>query len=115
LQSPIRALLYGIAIWFAWVSLIVFSAEILPTGISGSPLFISMPLCAMAALVLGSAILYLRKVGESFLSTGDCRFFAFSNGGSLDGYFFRGTDKYLPPDLTFGGCRSIWTCNTIEG
>jgi len=36
IQSPIRALLYGIAIWFVWVSLVVFSVEILPTGISGS-------------------------------------------------------------------------------
>jgi hypothetical protein len=64
MQSPIRALLYGIAIWFVWVSLIVTSAEILPTGIGGSPLLVSMQTAALAALVLGSTILYLRKVGE---------------------------------------------------
>ena len=63
MQSPIRALLYGIAIWFVWVSLIVTSAEILPTGIGGSPLLVSMQTAALAALVLGSTILYLRKVG----------------------------------------------------
>ena len=70
MQSPIRALLYGIAIWFVWVSVIVFSAEILPTGITGSPLFVSMQAVALAALVLGSAILYLRKVGESSFKEG---------------------------------------------
>jgi hypothetical protein len=64
MQSPIRALLYGIAIWFVWVSLIVASAEILPTGISGSALFVSMQMVALAALVLGSTVLYLRKVGR---------------------------------------------------
>jgi hypothetical protein len=70
MQSPIRALLYGIAIWFVWVSVIVFSAEILPTGITSSPLFVSMQAVALAALVLGSAILYLRKVGESSFKEG---------------------------------------------
>jgi hypothetical protein len=64
MQSPIRALLYGIAIWVVWVSLVVTSAELLPSGISGSPLFVSMQTAALAALVLGSTILYLRKVGE---------------------------------------------------
>jgi hypothetical protein len=52
MQSPIRALLYGIAIWFVWVSLVVFSAEILPTGISGSPPFVSMQMVPLAAFVL---------------------------------------------------------------
>jgi hypothetical protein len=70
MQLPIRVLLYGIALWFVWVSLIVFSAEILPTGIVGSPLFVSMQALALAALVLGSAILYLRKVGESSFKEG---------------------------------------------
>jgi hypothetical protein len=64
MQSPIRALLYGIAIWFVWLSLSVASAQILPTGISGSALFVSIQMVALAALVLGSTILYLRKVGE---------------------------------------------------
>ncbi len=64
MQSPIRALLYGIAIWFVWVSLVVVSAQLLPTEISGSALFVSMQMVALAALVLGSTILYLRKVGE---------------------------------------------------
>jgi hypothetical protein len=70
MQSPIRALLYGIAIWFVWVSLLVFSAEVLPTGISGSPLFVSMQMAALAALVLGFTILYLRKVGEGSIVEG---------------------------------------------
>jgi hypothetical protein len=52
MQSPIRALLYGIAIWFVGVSLVVASAQILPTGISGSALFVSMQMVALAALVL---------------------------------------------------------------
>ena len=65
MQSPIRALLYGIAIWFVWVSLIGASAQILPTGISGSALFVSMQTVALAALVLGSTVLYLRKVGRA--------------------------------------------------
>ncbi len=64
MQSPIRALLYGIAIWFAWVSLVVFSAQLLPTEIGGSALFVSMQMVVLAVLVLGSAILYLRKVEE---------------------------------------------------
>ena len=70
MQSPIRALLYGIAIWLVWVSLIVASAQILPTGISGSALFVSMQTVALAALVLGSTVLYLRKVGEGSFGEG---------------------------------------------
>ena len=70
MQSPIRALLHGIAIWFVWVSLIVASAQILPTGISGSALFVSMQTVTLAALVLGSTVLYLRKVGESSFGEG---------------------------------------------
>ena len=70
MQSPIRVLLYGIAIWFVWVSIIAASAEILPTGIVGSPLFVSMQMVALAALVLGSTILYLRKVGEGSFKEG---------------------------------------------
>jgi len=70
MQSPIRALLYGIAIWFVWVSLIVTSAQILPTGISGSALFVSIQTIALAAFVLGSTVLYLRKVGEGSFGEG---------------------------------------------
>jgi hypothetical protein len=64
MQSSIRTPLYGIAIWFIFVSLVVTSAEILPTGISSSVLFVSMQSVALAALVLGSTILFLRKVGR---------------------------------------------------
>jgi hypothetical protein len=53
--------LYGIALWFIWVSLTVTSAQLLPTEIGGSALFVSMQMVALAALVLGSTILYLRK------------------------------------------------------
>jgi hypothetical protein len=70
MQSPIRALLYGIAIWFIWVSLVVFLAEIVPTGIASSPQFVSMQMVALAALVLGFTILYLRKVGEGSIVEG---------------------------------------------
>jgi hypothetical protein len=70
MQSPIRALLYGIAIWLVWVSLVVFSAELLPTSIVGSPLFVSMQIIALATLVLSSTILYLRKVGEGSAGEG---------------------------------------------
>jgi hypothetical protein len=70
MQSPIRALLHGIAIWFVWVSLVVASAQILPSGISGSALFVSMQTVALAALVLGFTVLYLRKVGESSFGEG---------------------------------------------
>jgi hypothetical protein len=70
MQSPIGTLLYGIAIWFVWVSLIVASAQILPTGINGSALFVSMQTVALAALVLGSTVLYLRKVGEGSFGEG---------------------------------------------
>jgi hypothetical protein len=70
MQSPIRALLYGIAIWFAWVSVVVTAAQVLPAGIVDSPLFVSMQAVALAALVLGSTILYLRKVGEGSFKEG---------------------------------------------
>ncbi len=70
MQSPIRALLFGIAIWFVWVSLVVASAQLLPAEIGGSPLFVSMQMVALAALVLGSTILYLRKVGEGSFEEG---------------------------------------------
>jgi hypothetical protein len=70
MQSSIRVLLYGIAIWFVWVSLVVTAAQALPAGIVGSPLFVSMQAVALAALVLGSTILYLRKVGEGSFKEG---------------------------------------------
>ena len=70
MQSPIRALLYGIAIWFVWVSLVVVSAQLLPAGISGSPLFVSLQMVALAALVLGFTVLYLRTVGQSSFGEG---------------------------------------------
>ena len=70
MQSPIRVLLYGIAIWFVWVSLVVTAAQVLPAGIVGSPLFVSMQTVALATLVLGSTILYLRKVGEGSFKEG---------------------------------------------
>ena len=70
MQTPIRILLYGIAIWFVWVSLVVTAAQVLPAGIVGSPLFVSMQLVALATLVLGSTILYLRKVGDGTFKEG---------------------------------------------
>ncbi len=70
MQAPIRTLLYGIAIWFVWVSLVVFSTQLLPTEISSSPLFVSMQMVALAALVLGFTVLYLRKVGEGSFGEG---------------------------------------------
>jgi hypothetical protein len=70
MQMPIRALLYGVAIWFVWVSLLVASAELLPAGIVGSALFVSMQMVALATLALGATILYLRKVGDSTLEEG---------------------------------------------
>jgi hypothetical protein len=70
MQLPIRALLYGIAIWFAWVSLLVAPAELLPAGIVGSALFVSTQTVALATLALGATILYLRKVGDSTFEEG---------------------------------------------
>ena len=70
MQSPIRALLYGIAIWFVWVSLLVASAGLLPAGIVGSALFVSMQMVALATLALGASILYLRNVGDSTFEEG---------------------------------------------
>jgi hypothetical protein len=70
MQSPLRVLLYGVAIWSIWVSLIVASAEILPTRISGSALFVSMQMVALAALVLAFTILYLRRRGEGSFKEG---------------------------------------------
>jgi hypothetical protein len=48
----------------------VASAHTLPTEISGSPLFVLMQIVALAALVLGFTILYLRKVGEGSFGEG---------------------------------------------
>jgi hypothetical protein len=70
MQTPIRALLYGIAIWFVWVSLVVTAAEVLPTAIVGSPLFVSMQMVALATLALLFTVLYLRKVGEGSFGEG---------------------------------------------
>jgi len=70
MQSPIRALLYGIAIWFVWVGLVVFSAELLPTVFVGSPLFVSMQMAALSTLALIFTVLYLRKVGGGSFGEG---------------------------------------------
>lgn len=94
MQSPIRVLLYGIAIWFVWVSLVVTAAQVLPAGIVGSPLFVSMQTVALATLVLGSTILYLSKVGEGSFKEG----FLVGLGGRHD----RTRPRALGPDAGDG-------------
>jgi hypothetical protein len=70
MQSPIRAVLYGLLIWFVWVSLVVVSARLLPTEVGGYALFVSMQMVALAAFVFGSTILYPRKVEEGSFREG---------------------------------------------
>jgi hypothetical protein len=70
LQLPLRALLYGLAVWFIWTTLVITAFELLPEEIATSALFVSMKVVSLAALVLAVAVLYLRRVAESTLREG---------------------------------------------
>ncbi len=70
MQRPRRALLYGLAIWLVWTTLVITAFQMLPADIATSALFVSMKVVTLAALVLALAVHYLRKVTASSLREG---------------------------------------------
>ena len=70
MQRPKRALLYGLAIWLLWVSLVIAALELLPAEATGSSLFAALKFGSLGLLVLGFAVLYLRAVGRSSFNEG---------------------------------------------
>jgi hypothetical protein len=70
LQRPMRALLYGLAIWFIWVTLVITAFYTLPKAFVTSPLYVSMQVISLVTLLLAFAIHYVRKVRESTFREG---------------------------------------------
>ena len=108
MQSPIRALLYGIAIWFVWVSLIAASAQILPSGISGPEISHALADCRCTIMVgvprLYEAMLNAiesRVHGRGAAIRGGRGSFA----GTLLGVVLLGA---IGPALTFLGVSAYW-------
>lgn len=69
-QRPWRALLYGLALWFIWVSLVITAFFTLPEAFVTSPLYVSMQVISLVTLLLAFAIHYVRKVRESTFREG---------------------------------------------
>lgn len=67
MQSPRRAVLFGLGVWAA---LVVVSLILLPFEGQDNALYESVKAAALAVITLGFAILYLRRVGESSLAEG---------------------------------------------
>lgn len=69
-QRPWRALLYGLAIWSIWVTLVITAFYTLPEALVTSPLYVSMQVISLVTLVLAFAIDYVRRVRESTFREG---------------------------------------------
>lgn len=70
MKSVLRTLLYGIGIWFIWVSLVVAAFEALPSEFTSTATFVSMKMVTLVIFVLAFTVLYMRKVRVSSLLEG---------------------------------------------
>jgi phosphatidylserine synthase len=70
MQSVKRAILYPIAGWTIWMTIVMTTYEILPEGVRDSAFFVGFvyTLTALAAVLF--SVLYLRKAGSSSLREG---------------------------------------------
>ena len=123
IQQPARAVLYGIGVWFTWVTVVVTAYELLPAEIGSSAVFVATTWALLSALVAGVAASYLRRVGASSVGEGlviglvwaamfvvlDLGHYAAMHPALLDGYLERTVPPYLiVPALTtvlMGGLR----------
>ncbi|HEX7195833.1 MAG TPA: hypothetical protein VF364_03260 [Candidatus Limnocylindria bacterium] len=65
MKRPIRAILYGLAIWWAWGLIVIPAGELLPESITSLPSFALARLLVLVLLVVGFAVDYLRRIEVS--------------------------------------------------
>ena len=68
MQRPIRAIVYGFAIWWIWFGFIGIS-RLFPASITEAPSFASVRLLILVLLVVFFAVDYLRRIEQG--STGE--------------------------------------------
>jgi hypothetical protein len=69
MQRPIRAIVYGFAIWWIWFGFIGI-ARLLPTGVTEAPSFPSVRLLVLVLLVVFFGVDYLRRVEQASVREG---------------------------------------------
>jgi hypothetical protein len=108
-QRPRRALLYGLAIWTLWVTVVITAFFTLPEAFVTSPLYVSMQVIFLVTLVLAFAIHYVRKVQESTFREGlligllwtvvfiaaDVTHNSLMHPSAMDGYFVTVVPSYI--------------------
>jgi hypothetical protein len=114
MQRPWRALLYGLAIWFIWVTLVITAFFMLPEAFVTSPLYVSMQVISLVTLVLAFAIHYVQKVRESTFREGlliglvwtvvfiasDLVHNSLMHPSTMDGYFTTVVPSYIVLPIT---------------
>ena len=69
MQRPVRAVVYGFAIWWIWLTF-VGVAQVLPDSITSLPSYALARLLILVLLVVGFAVDYLRRVERSTAGEG---------------------------------------------
>lgn len=69
MKRPIRAIVYGFAIWWIWFGF-VGAAQLLPESITSLPSFALVRLLVLVLLVVGFAVDYLHRVERSSAGEG---------------------------------------------
>ena len=65
MQRPIRAIVYGFAIWWIWGLIVIPAGQLLPADVTSAPSFASARLLVLVLLVVGFAVDYLGRVERS--------------------------------------------------
>ena len=69
MHRPIRAVIYGFAIWWIWLAVLGLS-RLLPDAITAAPSYPLARLLVLVVLVVGFAVDYLRRVERSGVREG---------------------------------------------
>ena len=69
MQRPVRAVVYGFAIWWVWATFIGLG-QLLPESVTSLPSYALARLLVLVLLVVGFAVAYLRRVGSSTAGEG---------------------------------------------
>jgi hypothetical protein len=69
MNRPIRAIVYGFLIWWLWFAFVGLS-QFLPDAVRSHPSFVTARLLVLVLLVVGFAVDYLRRVGNSGVAEG---------------------------------------------
>ena len=69
MKRPIRAIVYGFAIWWIWFGIVMLGA-LLPDDVTSAPSFASARLLVLVLLVVTATVDYLRRVERSSVGEG---------------------------------------------